>query len=264
MRWFLPISMVIIAGCASTSPAEKRDLRVLVYNIHAGKDASGVANLDRVAAIVATSAADVVLLQEVDRRTTRSSGVDHLDELKKLTGFHGAYGKSLDFQGGEYGIAILSRWPIESEEVVRLRVDPPQERSGGSIEPRVALVAKVAHPAGLTVINTHLDASRDDGWRLQEIRTIAAHLRTMGRGPVLLGGDLNTTPENELHSIVRAVGLIDQWSGCGTGEERTYPASAPTKRIDYLYADAGWKCQTAQVLSSDASDHRPVLFVLSR
>src|SRR5687768_15586880 len=131
----LPI--LLISGCA-TAPATDR-LRVLVYNIHAGKDAGGAHNLQRVSEVIQSTRADVVLLQEVDRQTTRSGGVDHLAELERLTGMSGAYGKSLDFQGGQYGIAVLSRWPITPVDVVALRTDPPQPRAGGSIEPRVAL-----------------------------------------------------------------------------------------------------------------------------
>src|SRR5205085_9000055 len=85
-------------------------LHVLVYNIHAGKDAKGVDSLERVAALVKETAADVVLLQEVDRNTTRSGNVDQVATLTHLTGLYGEFGKSLDYQGGDYGIAILSRW----------------------------------------------------------------------------------------------------------------------------------------------------------
>src|SRR5688572_24043854 len=96
-------------------------VRVLVYNIHAGKDASRIDNLERVAALIAERKADIALLQEVDRNTTRSGNVDQLAELQRRTGMNGAYGKALDFQGGEYGIAVLSRWPLRTIEVVPLQ-----------------------------------------------------------------------------------------------------------------------------------------------
>ena len=162
----------IVAGsCASATRSTPPDeLRVLVYNIHAGKDAAGVDNLERVAALVRDTKADVVLLQEVDRLTTRSGNVDQLAELERRTGFHGAFGKTLDYQGGDYGIALLSRWPIRSDTLLRLPIDPPQARAGGSYEPRGALVARVAMPGReLRVINTHLDASREDHYRRQEV-----------------------------------------------------------------------------------------------
>src|SRR5688500_10783479 len=130
---------LLLASCASVPSAP---LRVMVYNIHAGKDAKGADNLERVAALVKTSEADIVLVQEVDRGTRRSGGVDQLATLMRLTGMHGVFGKSLDYQGGLYGIAILSRWPVTRDEVVPLRIEPPQPRAGGSLEPRIALIAE--------------------------------------------------------------------------------------------------------------------------
>jgi endonuclease/exonuclease/phosphatase (EEP) superfamily protein YafD len=45
----------------------------------------------------------------------------------------------------------------------------------------------------------------------------------------------------------------------GEGSELTFPAAVPERRIDYLYLTGGTSCQSARVLPSDASDHRPVL-----
>src|SRR5215204_2773842 len=87
--------MLGASGCVSMR-STSAPLKVLVYNIHAGKDAKGVDNLERVAAIVRDSKADVVLLQEVDKGTTRSGKVDQPAELKRLTGFYVSFGKTLD------------------------------------------------------------------------------------------------------------------------------------------------------------------------
>jgi endonuclease/exonuclease/phosphatase (EEP) superfamily protein YafD len=63
---------------------------------------------------------------------------------------------------------------------------------------------------------------------------------------------------------VAGAGLRDLWPGCGRGEGLTYPAEAPVKRIDYLYALGRAECRTARVITSEASDHRGVLFRLDR
>src|SRR5688500_13246576 len=186
------LAILTPAACATTRQASpERVARVLVYNMHAGKDAAGVDNLQRIATLVDSVDADIVLLQEVDRNTTRSGRVDQPATLARLTGRHVAFGKSLDYQGGEYGIAILSRWPITSDTTLPLPIDPPQPRSGGSYEPRAALRVTIAAPGGpLAVVNTHLDASGDDRWRRQEIRTVIAivdSLRSRG-APTLSGG----------------------------------------------------------------------------
>src|SRR5687768_3077444 len=211
---------VLLTACATTAP---EPLNVLVYNIHAGKDAAGVDNLERVADLVRSTGADLVLLQEVDRHTTRSGNVDQLAVLTRLTGMHGVFGKSLDYQGGEYGIAILSRWPISNETVIPLRIDPPQPRAGGSLEPRIAFVVVTKT---LRIANTHMDASRDDHYRLQEVPQVLA----AGRD-AFIGGDFNATPDSAVHAEVIRAGLRDAWSECGRGDGMTYPATPPQKRI---------------------------------
>lgn len=251
-----------LVGCATRAGTPAPDVRVMVYNIHAGKDAAGIDNLERVAQLVRETSADIVLLQEVDRGTRRSGGIDQPAVLSRLTGLHVAFGRSLIYQGGDYGIAILSRWPITSQRTIPLPVNPPQERSGSSYEPRVALEVRVASPAGeLTVLNTHIDASRDDRWRRQEIVTVLAAADS-ARGVLLMGGDLNSTPESDVQRTVRARGLIDAWNVCGRGGDaagRTYPADSGVKRIDYLYFRRTTGCSSAEVVATRASDHRPLL-----
>lgn len=259
-------------GCAAkkspSTPAVPKlapILRVLVYNIHAGKDAKQVDNLERVAALIKEQNADVVLLQEVDKFTQRSGKVDQLAKLEQLTGLNGTFGKSLDYQGGDYGIAILSRWPLTASQTTSLKVEPPQARAGGSKEPRVALSAVMHSPHGpITLVNTHIDASRDDTYRKQEapqVIAIAKAALAQGR-TVLVGGDFNSTPDSDVQKAVRDQGMRDAWSECGKGEGLTYPDDVPVKRIDYLYLTGKLSCTSAQVLESRASDHRGVLFVV--
>lgn len=263
----LLLAATVIAGgalaCATVArPHKATSAVVLVYNIHAGKDAKGIDNLERVAALIQSVRADVVLLQEVDQRTRRSGGVDQPAELARRTGLNIVFGSSLDYQGGKYGIAVMSRWPIVADTMIPLRVEPPQERSGGSYEPRGALRAIIETPAGrLAIVNTHIDASRDDRWRRQEIvGVLAVANAARALAPrVFLGGDLNSTPESAIQEAVRNAGYVDAWQRCGKGDGLSYPADSAVKRIDYLYLDPSTTCLDATVLRSDASDHRPVL-----
>lgn len=256
-----------LGSCSTHAVSPPAELRVLVFNIHAGKDAGGVDNLERVAALVRETRADVVLLQEVDRLTTRSGNVDQLRELERGTGYHGAFGRTLDYQGGEYGIALLSRWPIVHDTLVPLRIDPPQQRAGGSYEPRGMLAARVAMPGReLRVINTHLDASRDDHYRRQEVAQVAAQLDSiagLAGGLAIAGGDFNAEPGTATHRAMTAEGVRDAWAACGDGGSGySFPASAPVKRIDYLFIANAAECASARVLVTEASDHRPLLVIL--
>jgi len=261
------LALSSVGGCfhPASRGVSGEDVRVLVYNVHAGKDAAGKESVQRISDVVKSLDPDIVLFQEVDKRTKRSGGVDQPAEYAKRTGLHVAFGKSLDYDGGEYGIAVLSRWPIRRDTAVALPVDPPQERSGGSHEPRVAMSVRIDAPFGpLEVFNTHIDASTEDRWRLQEVKTIERIVKeAFGRDArILLGGDFNSTPESAVQGELRASGFRDAWPICGVGEGLSYPADVPRKRIDYLFLPSGFECTSARVIEADASDHRPVVFTL--
>jgi endonuclease/exonuclease/phosphatase family metal-dependent hydrolase len=276
-----PLLLALASGCGARriAPAPVVDpavLRVLTWNVHAGADALGQDNLARVAQRIRAEGADVVLLQEIDRGVARSRRVDQPAELARLTGLHVAFGKSLDYQGGEYGVAVLSRWPIAAQATVPLPVDPPQRRSGGATTPRVALVARLAAPAAvggpLVIVDSHIDASRDDRWRRQEAAQLAAiadSLVRLGGATVLVGGDMNSEPASAAQAALTgpAGGVLrDAWVECGGAPDdpaaRTYPARAPVKRIDYLYLTRAISCRAVRAIADSASDHRPVLVEL--
>lgn len=255
------------AGCAPRPVATDRaaePLRVVVFNIHAGKDTGGGDNLARLADFVRRERPDVLLLQEVDVRTARSGGVDQPAALVAAVGGHVAFGKTLDYQGGQYGIAVWSRFPVGHSTLRHLPIDPPQARAGGSTEPRGALIAELDAPGGrLTVVNTHLDASGDDGYRRQEIATLTAvvdSLRRTGHGRVIVGGDFNATPESAVIGQARAASWRDAWAACGDGSGGfTFSARRPVKRIDYLWLTGDARCSAARVAPDTLSDHRALL-----
>lgn len=254
--------LCLATACARIRPAPAPDaLRVLVYNTHAGKDANGTDNLERLAALVRETRTDLVLFQEVDSATTRSGGVDQLTVVRTAAQMHGTFGGTLAFQGGRYGLAVLSRFPIRMQQVVMLSGDT-EPATGRGREPRGALHVVVVRPEGdLHVVNTHLDASADDTWRREEAARLVALADSLrGAGArVIVGGDLNATPGSAVHAIFRNAALRDVWPECGKGAEATYPAHSPAKRIDYLLLTAAMQCTGASVIATDASDHRPLL-----
>jgi endonuclease/exonuclease/phosphatase family metal-dependent hydrolase len=266
--------VVLVGACAPVdsgdTPATSGDraaVRVLVYNIHAGKDGDGLDNLERVARLIRDVRADLVLLQEVDRGTERSGHVDQLAYLATATDLHPAFGPTLEFQGGRYGIATLSRWPIAFDSLVRLPVHPPQTRAGGSTEPRGALHAVMGSPVGdLHAINTHLDPSPDPAHRRQELAALLRYGDSVGAtaGLALIGGDLNAEPSSPEIRGLHDRGWTDAWESCGSGDGRTYPSMAPSKRIDYLFLGAGLDCRRGVVVDAPASDHRAVRIDLVR
>lgn len=260
LRGFALLFAALLAGCAGIGQGGGgREVAVLVYNIHAGTDTARQGNLARVAELVRATGADLVLLQEVDRNTQRSGPTDQPAVLARLTGYSVAFGRTIGFQGGDYGIALLSRWPIRRDTLIPLAVPPGRTTEGR--EQRGVLMAVVDAPGGpLAVLNTHLDAAGEDTWRAQEIAGVLRAAATVDAGvPLLLGGDLNALPESPLHQTLAQAGFRDAWPGCGAGDARTFPVNAPARRIDYVYLRGDVRCVDARVLAEYASDHRPLL-----
>ena len=258
VRALLLVAAFALNACAVPRAQPVPQIRVLTYNIHAGKDQQQSDNLPRIAAVIDSADADIVLLQEVDRRTRRANGADHFVELQRLTRMHGVFGKSLDFQGGEYGIAILSRWPLDSIMALPLKVDA----APANYEQRLALHVRVATPAGpLDVLNTHLDAGGPGTYRRQELIAVLAHMKQKtSLAPLVLGGDLNARPQTDDIQAV-SFAMTDAYAACGTGAGETFPAHAPDRRIDYIFLQRA-RCVSARVLATQASDHRPLLAII--
>src|SRR5580704_11939398 len=141
-----------------------RTFRVLTYNIHHGEGTDGRVDLSRLAGVMKSVQPDFVALQEVDRGTERSGGVDQLAELERLTNMHAEFGKAMDYSGGGYGVAVLSRWPLLSSGHHPLPGSPDRD-------PRTALTVQVGSSEReplLQFTSTHLDQGRDPEDRLAQ------------------------------------------------------------------------------------------------
>ena len=132
---FALVLSMLVGGCAATRPDVPARVTILTYNIYHGEDARGQSNLDAVARIINTLRPDLVALQEVDNKTTRSKGLDLTSELANRTGLNGVFGKAMDFAGGGYGEAVLSRHQILATRNNLLPHTP-------NAEPRTALEIK--------------------------------------------------------------------------------------------------------------------------
>ncbi|MEW4565796.1 endonuclease/exonuclease/phosphatase family protein [Bremerella sp. JC770] len=232
-------------------------IRVLSYNIHYGKGRDGKLDLKRIAKIIQASKADIVLLQEVDSKTKRSLGIDQPRKLSQLTGMHFVFGPNIQYDGGEYGNAILTRYPIISSDNYRLPNLVPRE-SRGVLSARLQLPEAMS-TATCRVLTTHWDHGKDEQNRLASADALQ-RLSSNWSEPVLLGGDLNATPDSE---AIRK--LSEQWQLVGTDNLPTFPAERPQKRIDYIAYRSQTRLQIHKVIVLDepiASDHRPVLVEL--
>ncbi len=260
-RAFLAIAAVgTLSGCALLnslgSMADPPVLRVATYNIRHGRGMDDRVALERTATAIRMLDADIVALQEVDRRVNRSGGVDQADMLAGLLGTDHEFGAFFDYDGGQYGMAILSRHRIVGVQRVRL---PAGE------EPRIALSVSVELPGNdtVTVVNVHFDWIGNDAARYQQAREVAAHVDTLTY-PWLLVGDFNDQPGSRTlrlfdNRAVRAAPPVDSAA--------TFPSRNPDREIDHVYASsrAAWEIRGVEVVvDSVTSDHRPVVATVRR
>ncbi|MFM7167762.1 MAG: endonuclease/exonuclease/phosphatase family protein [Planctomycetaceae bacterium] len=235
-------------------------LQVLCWNIHHGRGTDDRIDLPRQAAVITAAKADIVALQEVDQQTERSGGVDQLAELARLTGLHGWFAHQLDFEGGRYGQALLSRWPLASGTVHWLPGRPDRER-------RIAGSAIVQHPLlPFRFITTHLHHNNAE-FRLEQARELARlcqQFRDSNSQPIFVAGDLNAVPDSP---PVQALETALQRITGKADSLLTFPVSQPARQIDYiLYAAAAAAVEVLDVKvlpEQAASDHRPLLASLN-
>lgn len=246
-----------VAGChleVSGPPS----LRLLTYNLHHGEGTDGRLDLDRIVQVIRRAAPDLVALQEVDRLATRTGRVDQPETYQYGTGLNAWYGAAMPFQGGEYGQALLSRWPLGNPEVIRL-----PGKAGR--EPRIAVTALVEAPrlGKVRWTGLHLDASRTDEDRWAQAGALLDRFQ-FERLPTFLAGDFNATPESRV--MQRLLDPATRWEDAARANpEPTIPAEAPSARIDFVLTSprGRWQTLEARVLpEAVASDHRPLLVVV--
>ncbi|HET7432647.1 MAG TPA: endonuclease/exonuclease/phosphatase family protein [Nocardioides sp.] len=229
-------------------------LRVLQLNIHAGIGRTGAVDLPQIAAEIRAADPDVVSLNEVDSGTARSGGTDEASYLGRATGLHAVYGPNLRrYDGGRFGNAILSRYPVVASHNLRL---PRAFRS----EPR-GLLSATLRIGGRTVTFSSLHLSQGHRGlpnRIRQAEAVAGVLRDAS-DPTIVAGDLNSRPADLPVRILRQY-LLDAQDQGGTGAGNTVPETAPRSRFDYVLYDNHFApvAGSTQVLPS-SSDHRGVL-----
>jgi endonuclease/exonuclease/phosphatase family metal-dependent hydrolase len=239
-------------------PKKKNPLRVLCYNIHHAAPPSkpGTIDLDAIARVINAKQPDLVALQEVDVFTGRSGQYNQAEELGRRTGLTPYFFKAIDHDGGEYGVAILSRYPVTESNRYPL---PSKEGTGG--EPRVLGTVKVKLPNKQEIIFacTHLDAQRDSVNRRLQINAIIALLRESVH-PIILAGDFNAAPGSGVITT-----LDDKFTRTCNPCDYTIPVTNPKKAIDFIaYMPAEkFAVRKHEVIPERyASDHLPVFVVL--
>jgi endonuclease/exonuclease/phosphatase family metal-dependent hydrolase len=247
------LTFVLLSADASHSLPAKRTLRVMTYNIHVGVGMDKKLDLQRIADVILKEKPDLVGLQEVDRGVKRTEGKDEIAELAQLTQMHYAFAHNLDYQGGQYGVAILSRFPITAIDHRKYENKRVAERRG--------MLRVEVDVGGRTVnfVTTHLDYQYDDG-RLFEAEQLLNFLADV-KGALIVTGDFNDEPVGNSYKLT-AGRYEDAWTRSRAKTAGlSYPSDKPVKRIDYIFSRAvsGVKAKRAWTVDTLASDHLPVV-----
>jgi endonuclease/exonuclease/phosphatase family metal-dependent hydrolase len=230
-----------IEAIACRKLEESVDVRVVSFNTH--RSFGGIAT---VAQEIRALDPDIVLLQEIDRFHGRTGGVDQVAYFAEALGMQGSFSANVVQGQGQYGTAILSRFPILDSGRVGLPNAP-----GG--EPRGLQWAGLEIGGQeVRVYNTHLQ-NKLVGLREAQARQVAGIVAGADQ-PTILGGDMNATANTPTLGPLLAQ-LVDAWPIAGSGPEGTGPNGS---RIDFVLASPTLEPQRAQVLRSAVSDHARV------
>lgn len=238
------------------SPENRNIIRVLSYNILHGATTNRDNDLEFVAGVINKIEPDLVALQEMDYKTNRADNLDVTTAIALKTNMVSIFAKAMDYNDGEYGQALLSKYTFLQTGKVDLPYEPGNE-------PRIAVDALIILPSGDTIklAGTHLDHLKDSPDRVKQVKKLNEVFLDKAY-PTILAGDLNDIPGSEAIEI-----LESQWGSSydKNDPQPTFPSHSPGLKIDYVmfYPQNRWKViDTETICDKIASDHCAYLVVL--
>ncbi len=266
----LVLATVSLSACAHGAPADTsiettfperasakplpRELRVVTFNLH-GQPGDVIARAlesDR-----ALRDADLIVLEEVHGHHGCSSAC----EIARAFGYHAVYEPEFVDRDGTDGVAIVSRAPLDSAQVIEL----PYYNVHLTDERRRAALAATVRVAGqpLTVYAVHLTNRLTVAQRRHQIEPVIAHASRQ-RTPVIIAGDFNTSPFTWVAHVIPILTTTqdDRFEALMRAHGYATPVaeSGPTSRwlgmkLDAIYTRGFSTQRFATADASDVSDH---------
>ncbi len=239
----------------------KSTIRLMTYNVHSCVGIDGKLSPERTARVIARHEPDIVALQELDsgRHKTQKMDQPHLiaKHLEMLYHFHPA----IDIEGGKYGNAILSRYPIECIAAKKL----PSLANRYYYEPRGALWVNIKiNNFSLNVINTHLGLHHLEANKQAKALLSEEWLNHPDcSGPVILCGDFNSPPNSTCWKILNEKLQDAQLRLEQRRRKYTWFSQFPIRSIDHIFVSPNIEVLNVEVprtnLDQQASDHLPLI-----
>lgn len=272
MKRLLIVLLAMNFACSSekesnqepTDPVKETEvLSVMAYNIHIANPPSmpeDFVDMEAIANVIREAEPDLVALQEVDRFTDRSGkDLDQAKTLAEMTGMNYYFAKALNRSNGDYGVAILSKFPIKSTSQVSL---PGAEGTTAELRTIGLIEVELENKKKIYFGSTHLDHLTDQS-RLEQAKIMLNFLKDYQEHPIVLGGDFNMTPDNSVWNTIEN----DFIKGCIGTCPGTFPATGATTTIDYILLNKKaadyFTVKSYKTIDEDyASDHLPILMEL--
>lgn len=253
-------------------------LRIVDWNIDRGLQLQGII------AFLASTNADVVILQEADLNARRTHRLNIAEEIARKLQMNYVFGREFEelVQGSKdspayHGQVTLAKWPISKPRLIRFsqqsnfwqprwflpRMEPFQERLGG----RIALVTEISVSGSKVIIyNLHLESRGNDDLRVSQIQEVLFDAaRQNPECPVIIAGDLNLDASREAAAVALArAGFQDAVAAHGTPTTPSHRLFDSGHRIDWAFVRGPVRAGSGQVYSRiSASDHYPISFTLT-
>ncbi|AEF93423.1 Endonuclease/exonuclease/phosphatase [Desulfotomaculum nigrificans CO-1-SRB] len=223
-------------------------IKVVSYNIRYARGMDDQVNLNRVAAVLAWSGAQLMGLQEVDKHLPRSGFRHQAKHLGWLLHRHWVFAPNVKWgPWAQYGNAVLSYWPIIEHKHYPL---PSKGEPRGLLEVEVNI-----NNRAVAFFCTHLGLSREE--RLEQVEIILK-VMTAANKPSILVGDFNDDRDSQEFNLISR---LLQDATAITGGFETFPAD--NEQLDFVFVSHHWQVLAARPIISRASDHLPVLVELS-
>lgn len=238
-----------------------KTLRMLTYNVHGCVGLDGKTSAERIARVIARQGADVVALQEIDVGRNRSGKIDQAERIAGQLGMTFHFHSPLSLPEGQYGNAILSRYPLKV-----MRMDTlPRLKKGRLFEPRGALWVEIdVNDIKVNVITSHLSL-----WPAERLLQADALLGSdwsgsaACQGPIVLCGDFNANPRSMVCKRMGCKLRDAQLIAASHKPKGTWLASHPFSRIDHFFVSPDIEVLNITVPSTEleriASDHLPLI-----
>ena len=230
------------------------------YNIHHGEGMDTILELSRSEKIIKLHSPDLCGLQEVDNFCMRTDSIDQTDYLAHKTSMKGTFGKFMDYQGGEYGMATLTAKPLISTKVLQL--------PDGKYEPRTSIVheVQIAEACIIAFANVHFDwVDEEEGItnRLNQSHALVKYLNALDRATIITG-DFNCTPDSPTMQYFTGQGFVFVPKG---NDNLSFQGNSKSEIDHVIYRDAGnvkfKKKSIHLVVEPLVSDHRPLVAELT-